>query len=355
MTGPLLAIAKKEFTGVFKERTILLAVFIQVFVAGFSSLLVVGLSALVDPSSIPTYQAPELATDGESDLVRYMRDAGLPVRVYADRAEAMVAFERGGVDGAFFVRDTGDPDDPVDVELILPDGDISATLTLVQVKEVLADYEQDLRDQRGARLRSDPLYVDADVEAGQYSFVYSLLIPLLVALPIILSGGLMADSLTEEIQRGTLPLLLVSPASAADVVGGKLLANVAITPLLTVVWLGLLRLNGFAIPFVGALLIIVVSTALALTAGMLACGVALATRDRDRAQVIYAILFFFVGALALIAPVSPVNAIALLAAGSVHDGAYLAVLGSVLFALIGWLALQFGLRHAGRWMAAADA
>ena len=75
-----------------------------------------------------------------------------------------------------------------------------------------------------------------------------LLIPLLVFLPVVLSGALCADSLTEEVQRGTIGTLLSTPATPGDVIEGKLLANVAVTPILSVAWFGLLALNGLTVP-----------------------------------------------------------------------------------------------------------
>ena len=48
-------IAKKEFRGLFNERTILLAVLLQLFIAMFSSFLMVGLTSMYDPSSLSKY------------------------------------------------------------------------------------------------------------------------------------------------------------------------------------------------------------------------------------------------------------------------------------------------------------
>ena len=48
-------IAKKEFRGLFSEKTILLAVLLQVFIALFSSFLMVGLTSMYDPASLSKY------------------------------------------------------------------------------------------------------------------------------------------------------------------------------------------------------------------------------------------------------------------------------------------------------------
>ncbi|MBW3581716.1 MAG: ABC transporter permease [Euryarchaeota archaeon] len=348
------AIAKKEFVGIFRERTILLAIVIQVFVAAFSSFLVVGLSALVDPSAIPDYTEPVVATNGTSRAAEVLAAEGLDVRYYDSDENARAAFTQGAADALMLVRGPLDENGTFDVELVLPESDMLATLTLTQVKNALEVYEKELREERDGRLVQEPLYVEGDIAAGQFSFVYALLIPLLVFLPVIISGGLSADSLTEEVQRGTLPLLLVTPANATQVVEGKILANTAITPLLVVAWFGLLALNGFSIPWSGLFFITVLATALAWIGGILAAAIALAVRDRDRAQVLFALAFFLVLGLAMLLPVSPVNAVTLLAADSVHRGVHLVVLGSLVASLVGWGLLRSALRRAGRWMAAGE-
>ncbi|HEX2023021.1 MAG TPA: ABC transporter permease, partial [Candidatus Thermoplasmatota archaeon] len=81
---PRWVIARKEFAGVFTERTILLAVVIQVFVAGFSSFLVVGLSALVDPQAFPSAARTEVVLNpaawNDPDLMAQIREANIDTR-----------------------------------------------------------------------------------------------------------------------------------------------------------------------------------------------------------------------------------------------------------------------------------
>ncbi len=354
---PRWVVAKKEFAGVFTERTILLAVVIQVFVAGFSSFLVVGLSALFDPSTLDIGNHLAVVVDegvaSDPGLMSAISATGMRAVRASSAEDAMRTFRAGQVDAA--ILSAPDPErigDAISLRIVLPDGDLRATLSLVQIKDALESYERELRDDRSARLMAEPLYVDTDVKAGHYSFVYSLLIPLLVFLPVVLSGALSADSLTEEVQRGTLPLLLASPATPSDVVEGKLMANVAIAPVLTAAWFGLLGLNGLTVSLDGALVIMLFATAIAFLMGLLACVIALATRDRNKAHVIYAAAMFLLLAVSLVLPVSPVNAVALLAAGSPSAAVYAAVVSTVALAVAGWAALRYGLRRSAAWMIA---
>jgi ABC-type Na+ efflux pump permease subunit len=172
---------------------------------------------------------------------------------------------------------------------------------------------------------------------------------------VILAGALCADSLTEEVQRKTLPILLASPATPADVVEGKLLANVAVAPMLAAAWFLLLGLNHLPVPPLGALGILLLATAIAYLLGLLACAIALATRDRNKAHVTYASVMFLLLGLSLALPVSPVNAVALLAAGSATPAVWSVVAGFCVAALVGSLALRVGLRRSAQWMAAGTA
>lgn len=349
------AIARKEFKDIFKERTIVVAVLIQVFVAGLSSFLVVGLSALADPSAIPTRTQPGVAVAGPEDIVQNLSDAGLNAVEMDSPAQALSAFTGGGADAALVVESDGTNGTTVNMSLYLPDGDLRATITLVHVRDALQSYERDLRDQREARLAFDPIYVDTDVGSSSYEFAYGLLIPLLVFLPVVLAGALTADSLTEEIQRGTLSQLMASPATAHDVVEGKVLANVAIAPILTVAWLLLLALNGLTVPPLNGVLIVVLATASAAVMSLIAAAVGLWTRDRNKAQVLYtqAMLLLIVASLAL--PVSPVNAVALLSAGSTTLQVHLVVVGAILAAVAGLGVVRLALRRAETRLASGEA
>lgn len=349
---PRWVILRRELGGVFTERTILLAVVIQVFVAGFSSFLVVGLSALVDPSSLPNAPHPIVAMNQTGQLGADLTSAGFLVDAYPSDEAALQAFRDAKADAAIIYDPPANDSSVEHVRITLPDGDLRATLTLSEVKTVLEKHEATLREDRASRLNFQPLSLETDAKGGSYAFVYSLLIPLLVFLPVVLSGALCADSLTEEVQRNTLGVLLSSPATPADVIEGKLLANVAVTPILSAAWFALLALNHLTVTPGGAILILVLATSIAFLMGLLACAIALATRDRNKSHLIYATAMFLILGVSLALPVSPVNAVALLAAGSPSAGAYALVVGLAAVALGAWLALRVFLKRTASWMAA---
>ncbi|HVL48830.1 MAG TPA: ABC transporter permease subunit [Candidatus Thermoplasmatota archaeon] len=333
-------LARKEFTSIFTEKTILLAVVIQVFVAGFSGFLVVGLASLVDPDAIPAAGETRLALVGDNGLADVLESYGMRIRnVNATLAHEL--FREGHVEGVIEVGNASwEGSDPIRLRVTLPDGTLESTMTLVKVKRALEDYERAVRDARGDRLVAEPLYVEVPAGGGSYAFVYSLLVPLLVFLPIVLSGALAADSLTEEVHRGTLPLLLTTPATAADVVEGKLLANAALAPLLTAAWLGLLSLNNLGLSFADAAWITLFAFVLAVVMGLLACLIAILTRDRNKAHMLYALALIALMAGSMALPMSPVNVVARLAAGSADAAVHAEVAALALLAFAGLFALD---------------
>ncbi|MEN6395623.1 MAG: ABC transporter permease, partial [Methanoregula sp.] len=71
-------IAKKEFRGLYGEKTILLAILLQLFIALFSSFLMVGLTSMYDPTSLSRYShfRYDVAYAGnESPLLGYLEDS----------------------------------------------------------------------------------------------------------------------------------------------------------------------------------------------------------------------------------------------------------------------------------------
>jgi ABC-type Na+ efflux pump permease subunit len=337
-------IARRELAGVFRERTILLAVLVQVVIAGFSSVLAVGLATLVDPGEAPVGGEPGIAvnrTGIPTDLRHALQEAGLRVLPQRSDDVAWEAFRSGEADAALLVHGS----EPVQLTLGLPEGDLRATLIVVKAKEALEAYERGLREERAARLSFEPVYVETDAKPGSYGFVYGLLIPLLVFVPVILAGALCADSLTEEVQRGTLPLLLASPASPAQVVEGKLLAHVALAPLLAAAWLGLLALNGLPVAPADAARLLLLAGAAAVLMGILAALVSVLTRERNKAQSVYAVGFLLLLAASLALPVPPLNAAARLAAGSAGPEADAVIAGTAAMAFLAWVVLRLALRR----------
>lgn len=333
-SGPRAAIAIRELSSLKREKTIVLALLIQLFVATFSSFLVVGLTSLYDPSSIGGGGEVPVGVSGElqDELVEAAADhESLTTVRYQDRAGAVAAFDDGDVYAVLHATETRTAaGTQVEVQAIAPAGNLRTTLVVVQLRRALTTLETDVRADRTAHLEFVPLDVPERVPASPYfGFTYTVLVPLLVFLPPFISGSIAVDSITEEIERGTLDLLRVAPVSLVDIVDGKAVGMILLAPAQVALWIGLLVFNGIRVGNPLALLVYV--TAVATVVVSLGLLLGLLTRSRRRAQLLYSTLVLVLFGLATALPEHPATTVAKLSIASetsltlAHVGLFVAV------------------------------
>ncbi|SNR25048.1 ABC-type Na+ efflux pump, permease component [Halorubrum ezzemoulense] len=309
-----LTIAGQELAGLRAEKTILLAIGIQLFIAAFSSFLVVGLVSMYDPGALDGAQI-EVAAAGDAvdDLERAASEVpGASVTPYDDADAARSAFERNAADAVVATRTESGR---VSAAVTAPDATVETTVIVVQLRELLRTYELNERERRASYLEESPLPLpDRSDTSPYFTFTYTVLIPLLVFLPVFISGSLVVDSITEELDQGTMELLRVAPVTLAEIVDGKAAAAIGIAPAQALLWLLLLEANGTAVANVGPILALM--TALTTLVVAVAVGIAAVAPDRRAAQLLYsvAVLVLFGGATAMAG--GPANAVARLAIDS---------------------------------------
>jgi ABC-type Na+ efflux pump permease subunit len=340
LRDPRLVLARRELRSLRAEKTIVLALLIQVFVAAFSSFLVVGLVSLYDPASVDGYRV-EVGVVGDEDAAAELSAVaaetdGLDARRYDDGAGARAAFDRGDLDAVVRAERSGGR---TTVTALAPDSDVRTTLVVVQLRDALRAFERTERAERTSYLDSRPLALPPEGSASPYyGFTYTVLLPLLLFLPVFIGGSIAVDSITEERERGTLELLRAAPLSATDVVDGKALAAAGLAPVQAALWVGLLELNGTSVANLPHLLVLV--GALSAVVVTLAAALALLTAERRVAQLSYSM-----GTLVLFGGTTlhedgPVGLAARLALDSVGPGATVVVAGYAVAAVAGYLVLR---------------
>lgn len=345
MSG-VLSLAGKEARDIFRERTILVSLLVQLFVAGFSTFLSVGLTGLYDPESVNAFPLTEVAYAGPGGFDAYLRTVpnldidAMPVR------DALEAYRDGEV-GAVVEETWDDANATRYVSVLVGDGTVEATLLLTQMKGLLQDYEHDLRVERQERLAQQVLEAP-EARSGRgasFAFTYGTLVPLLILTPIFLSGAIAGDSFVHEVQTRTLLLLRSAPLSGPGLLLGKLLVPVLLAPAQVLLWMGLLELNGIPVP--GLALLLAVTTVLALL--MAGLGIALASliRHEGQVQATYALLVLVLSVAALALPHDPLNVLALTATDALPPAGWL-TLG--VWALAALAAVGAGLPFAARRM-----
>ncbi|MFB6283835.1 MAG: ABC transporter permease [Halobacteria archaeon] len=327
-------VARREISSLSTEKTIVLALMIQLFIAGFSSFLVVGLVSMYSPDSVSS-SAVSLAITGDAgdEVIGVAGDSGVDIERVRSYSEGVRQFENGRVDGVVSANRTSEGG--VSVKAVVPEGGIKTTLVVVTVKNVLVDLERNIRDQLSSRLNRLPIDLPPENSSSPYfSFTYTVLIPLLMFLPVFISGSVVADSITEEFERGTLDLLRVTPLSLREIMEGKMVAMVVIAPLQAALWLGLLMLNGTWIyhPFI---LLGFVSVISVLVVGFGAY-VSLSFKDRQKSQFVYSLGVIAGFGAASVLPESLPNTVAKLAIGSASLYSYVSLLFYLVFAAVVW-------------------
>jgi ABC-type Na+ efflux pump permease subunit len=343
-------VARKEISGINYEKTILFAILLQLFVAMFSSFLMVGLTSLYDPSSVSQYSRFRYSiaySGGDSTLLDRLRSSDDFTVYEMDLSPALESLRERKLAAVIFVPDTPpDAKEPVQVSLYTLQNDLQATVVGVKLKDVFLGFEGDLRTARSARITSQPIEVDFPPGAGAegfYEFVFGLLIPLLVFMPAIISASLVIDLITEEYQHETLETLVSTPVSFAEMVWGKILACEILVPVQAGAWLVLLAVNGIRVANPVPILVLVSVSSLILI--LLSALTALHYRERTAAQFIYSTALVVVILLIVAVPDNPLNLIVRASVGNAGLEILLAILlVTGVAALLGYATHLFAVR-----------
>lgn len=342
------AIAGKELRDILRERSIVVALLVQFFIAAFSAFLTVGLLGLYDPSSVASRPPADVAYEGPGGFLAVLR--GAPnLRLTVNATDALAGFSAGRFDAV--VQEAVGPGGARSVTLLVPDGELTSTLLVTQFRDLLQAYERDLRQASQARLEHRLLELPAPGRGGvvPYPFVYGTLVPLLLLTPVFLSGAIAGDAFSAEIQRRTLLLLRSAPVTVPRILLGKMLVPLLLAPAQFLLWAGLLALNGLPV----ANLVPLALLSLALTLLLCSVGFALAARLRREGptQAAYALVAILLSVGSLFLPRDLLNLIARLASGDL-DGTALLTLSVLGVAAVG--ACAAGLRLARSGLAADD-
>ncbi|HLO27986.1 MAG TPA: ABC transporter permease [Anaerolineales bacterium] len=316
---PFLAVVKKELGSVLRDRTILIAILLQLFIASFSSGLLLGMLSLYDADTIirdsGSWIKIGVVEAADTPLDTILTQRGLTVIPFGTLTQAESAFYEGKVSA--IVDTPRDANGITEVKLYLPDSDTVSSLIRMVVQEPLKQYENYVRAQKGVEVH----YTDLQGEPStSFEFVYSVLLPMLMFFPAFVAGSLSIDSLTEEFENNTMQTLLSAPLTVNGMVSAKIASVLILSSLQCGAWLVLLKLNGVAIQNTGwiFLLALIVS---GITSTSAALGAVL-LKDRERSQFIYALVLLGAAAISNLLNLSPIITLSRLAVGDHFAGGW---------------------------------
>lgn len=339
MIPPFIALVKREISSVIRDRTIVIAVLIQLFIASFSSALLLGMLSLYDADTILQFggRGITIGVTDENQLGSFMSERGLTVFSFASLSEAEAAFFQGQVN-AIVDTPPQDVNGLTEIQLYLPDSDAASSLIRMVIQEPLKQYENYLRTQKGVEVR----YTDLKGKPStSFEFVYSVLLPMLMFFPAFVAGSMTIDSLTEEMENNTLQTLLSAPLTVNGMIGAKIASAVILAILQCGAWLVLLKLNGIAIQNIGWIFTLALVIA-GITSTSAALG-AILLQDRERSQFIYSLMLLAGVAISILVDLSPITVMSRLAIGDYYTNGW-SVAIFVAF-LVGLYALLSKLSH----------
>ena len=341
MIGPFFAVVKKELGSVLRDRTIIISILIQLFIASFSSGLLLGMLSLYDADTILRFSGAgiRIGVVGKADdpLASLLTERGLNVTTFPTLTEAQSAFYGGEV--LALVDTPQDADGLVEVKLYLPDSDTVSSLIRMVIQEPLKQYENYLRAERGIEVRYTGLQ---GKPATSFEFVYSVLIPMLMFFPAFVAGSMSIDMITEEVEGKTLQTLLSAPLTISGMIGAKIVSAVLLAFLQCAAWLTLLQLNGIDVKNKAWILLLALVIA-GITSTSAAIGAAF-LQDRERSQFIYSLLLLAGVGISTLLNISPITTLSRLAVGDAYTGGWHVMIFAAVFAGLYFLLLRFSRR-----------
>ena len=316
MTG-FNSIIKREVRSVLREKTIVFAIVIQLLIAAFSSVILIGLMSFYDPGSIGQntnlhFDVGLVGGQNAGPLAGYLDDAGLAVTTFSSEADALAQMRSGGVDAVLIIPNTTGV---VNMQLYLPQSDSESTVVLMVLETPLSKYEDYLRGQNGVPV----LYTDMKGQPSTtFEFLYSFIIPMLMLFPAFIAGSMIIDSISEEVENKTLDTLLAAPVSLNTVLFGKVTASVLLAFIQCIAWVLLLSVNHLYIQNAVLVLLLALIVAALVTLG--SAVISMYFKDRERSQFAYSILLVMAAGICLVVNPSPIGVMTQLATGKPDVG-----------------------------------
>lgn len=334
---PFLVVVRKELVSVLRDSTIIISILIQLFIASFSSALLLGMLSLYDADTILQTSGTDIkiGTVGAANnpLQLFLNEKGIKTVSFATQPEAETSFVQGKINAILVVPPGIQA--ATEIKLYLPNSDAVSSLIRMVIQEPLKQYENYLRRQKGIEV----VYADLKGKpATSFEFIYSILIPLLMFFPASVAGSLVVDSLTEEVENNTLQTLLSAPLTINSIINAKIAAAMILAILQCAAWLILLRFNQVAIQNVGWILALalivagITSTAAALGAVLL--------RDRERSQFVYSLALLAAVAITTLLNLSPIQTLSRLAIGDYYTNGWNVAVFAIFLAVLWFLLLK---------------
>ncbi len=318
-----LPIVKKIFNDLLRERSIIFAITLQVFIILTASIMLTNSVNLFNPDEM-LEQETTIAITGDlmlsERLSELFEESDLRYELYTSSDEALRMFEEKHVDGVMSIR-RAEELFPVYVDMYVPKGDVKTSIILSETQRILEVLENEMREERLAE--PDAIMLDKlrmtqrsnSIATQIFETLYSILIPFLLLMPGVLLGGMVIDILIEELEKKTLNLLMLV-ISFRRYIFELIIATLAISTLQILVWQILISIQGIMISNLPKITVLVIMMNLIMF--IFCIIITLAVMDKTKAQLIYSFMVLLTFASMPLFSINPIRVISRLAIGVVE-------------------------------------
>ena len=246
-------IAFREVRAMLREKSFVLIILMELLLVSSSGLLSVGYVILTSPESsgmlsqLGRLVYVGVVTDTRLQFSDVLEEGNVHHTFYDSLDLARKDLREGLLD-AVLAGDVGSDERPSTVTLYVPSNSPKAALTKLALKKVLVRLEDRLRERKVGLYAPGLEFTSYEImrfkPQARYVEVYFIFtLPLLLFLPCVVSGSLVIDSITQDLESKRILNLVAAPLSSWELVLGKVLGSFLLTISQCVLWLAVLSLT----------------------------------------------------------------------------------------------------------------
>lgn len=276
---------KKDLFGIIKEKSFVFIILSQLIVLILSSTFAV----FVTEIQIPKYML-NVCTAADEQI---SSELGKTTNVY--RESLLNAFQRFGTGTCDVVLISEKQNNQTYIKIFMSEA--KSFFILPKIKDALKKIESDSRNEKIAsyEIKSEIITINTkdakDTKEAKNTprpleVIYALLLPLLVLSAAVISGNLVINLISEELESKTMDVLLTS-TSYTVILSSKALSSITLVPVQAILWIIILGLEKFPIANTGIFLMLAFFYAIIfISFGMISIKI---TKNRDEAQNLYGV------------------------------------------------------------------
>ncbi len=248
---------RKDFGSLSKEKTYISILILQIILFSTARSFTAGVILISDPDQAASiFDLGSLLTFGvlhNNTLTDSFSSKNIEVLPFIDESYGIRAVENGDID-MFVVT----PDDlgilinspqRIVVDVYYSKENRKKDLGMLLLKSSLNDFKKQIQGLRssGENVYLNIMNADLPGNIGELEMLYTFTLPLLLLFSVIISGSLVIDLITEELERKTFQKLIQTPISLREIFISKSLLPAILTIVTGFFWLTIFMIQGIVI------------------------------------------------------------------------------------------------------------